>query len=880
MPPRDKQSRPYSNLSAAELPTPTELLDTFVHFVRQQFRVLLTAFVFSIAVGVAYLAVARSSYVAVAMMLIESHRPSFFQPQQAVMNSGAQLDAAAVESQVIVLKSDSIALSVIKKLRLNEDPEFVGENSHDWMRSSYKALSSFISRHLSSLANRLAAIEGVEPDAPIAGASNDWLHRTLRAILAPGANRLPPTMPNDSGGHGGATLRNEVPGNRNNGGSTEAANRAADAFGTPAAEYLAMRQALDVFKSRLTVKRDTVSFVIEVGFRSYDPEKAAQIANAIVDASITDQLDARYQATIRTSDWLNDRLRELGSQASASQQAVVDYQHEHNIIDAAGKSTNSQRVSELNSQLIIARTQTAEARARLDRVQTVLSSDSSGAVDATVTDTLKNDVITRLRAQYLDLARREAEWAAKYGADHLAVANLRSQMTETRVAILDELRRVAESYKSDLEIATARASSAQKEYDQAVAQAEQGSQAQVILSDLESKSKTYRALYENFLQRYMDSVQQQSFPIPEGRLISPAARPLQRSSPKTFVTLAISACVGILLGFAIGVVRDLWDRAFRTSEQVEQILRVPCVTLVPRMKNAVLGTLPSITPPREVSIVPAMRTANSSAEVALLHESYEGQLSFLPSEEKLPSRSFAHDSRVFWRSVDAPFTRFAEAIRAIKVAIDLNRGGRSSEVLGFTSSLPNEGKSTLAASLALLIAQTGGRVILVDCDLRNPSLTRMLAPSAKKGLLEVVSHDFSLDEVLWWSDPRLKLPFLPATNTGHLLHTNEILASLPVKQLFDELRKHYEYIIVDLSPLAPVVDVRMTTHFVDSYLYVIEWGATKVDVVKKAMADAPAIYENLLGAVLNKTDISKLRRYEAHRKVYYENKHYSRYGLS
>jgi len=241
-------------------------------------------------------------------------------------------------------------------------------------------------------------------------------------------------------------------------------------------------------------------------------------------------------------------------------------------------------------------------------------------------------------------------------------------------------------------------------------------------------------------------------------------------------------------------------------------------------------------------------------------------------------RILAHDDNVLWSAVDAPFSRFAESLRVLKVAIDLSELVRSNKVIGFTSSLPNEGKSTLAAAAALLIAQTGARTILVDCDLRNPSLTQALAPSAQAGLVEVISDKAPIEDVLWQSDPKTNLSFLPAVMKSRVAHTNEILASAATKRLFVELSKRYEYIIVDLSPLAPVVDVRTTTHFVDSYICVIEWGHTKIDVVKKALADAPGVYQNLIGTVLNKVNINKLGRYDAHRGKYYRNKHYARYG--
>jgi polysaccharide biosynthesis transport protein len=798
-----------TSLSATEVPSSAELLDSFVHFFRQQYRVILTVALLSIALGIAYLIVTQPTYTATATMLIDTRKTQFLQQQPLVEQVA---DPAAVESQVIVLKSDNIALSVIKKLQLNEDPEFIGSDPKGGPTFLYNAAISAIKT----------------------------LQQTLREKLQPNENTKLPESSSES---------------------------------PQSSEYLAMRRALDSFKSRLDVKRDPLSYIIEISFKSHDAEKAARVANAIVEAYIVDQLDAKYQSTLRASNWLQDRIRDLREQASAGEQAVVDYRRQHNIVfiepGATGKSTSGQRVSELNSQLIIARAQTAEARARLDRIQAVLSSDSSGAVDSTVTDTLKNDVVTKLRSQYLDLERKEIDWSLRYGAGHLAVVNLRDQMRSTRAAILDELRRVAETFKSDFEIARQRNDAVQKEYDQAVAQAERNNQAQVVLSDLESKSKTYRALYENFLQRYMDSVQQQSFPITEARMISPAARPSQKSSPQTFLTLAFSVCAGVIFGCAIGVFRDLWDKVFRTAEQVQRILHTTCLALVPNAKAASTPGLPLMPSP------------------LIGYKGKEGDPTTLSTpaffsnngKESNP-RLFKHDNNVLWRSVDSPFSRFAETIRGIKLAVDLNKGDKRSEVVGFTSSLPNEGKSTLAAALALLIAQAGGRVILIDGDLRNPTLTRTLTPSAKVGLIEAMSDQTKLEDVLWWSDPKINLAFLPTVMKSRLAHTNEILASATIKSFFDDLRQHYEYIIVDLSPVAPVVDVRTTAHFVDSYVYVIQWGTTKIDVVKKALGEAPSVYEKLIGTVLNRADISKLSRYEAHRGAYYDNKHYSRYGLS
>jgi capsular exopolysaccharide synthesis family protein len=949
-----------TNLGAAEFSSPAELLDSFVHFLRQQYLIILVTSLLTISLGGIYLIAARPSYTAVATMLIDTRKMQFLQQQPSY--SDAQVDSASIESQLRVLQSDDVALAVIKKLQLTDDPEFIGTAS--------------------------------------------------------------------------------------NSGSA----------------YDRMRTALTALKSRLAVRRDALSYIIEVRFQSHDAEKAASIANAIVDAYIVDQLDAKYQSTLRASNWLEDRIRDLRDKASAAEQAVVDYQRDHNIVvvdnslanhnvvDPAGKTASEQRVGELNSQLLVARERVAEARAKLDRIQAVLTSDSAGAIDTTVADALNNDVVSKLRSQYLDLSSKEHDWAARYGNDHLAVVNLRNQMAEINAAIVDQVKQIAGTYKSNFEIEKQHADEAQKAYDEAVAQTEQNNQSKVVLNDLVSQAKTYRDLYENFLQRYMESVQEQSFPITEARLISPALRPLAKSSPKTLLTLVICAAAGIILGLAIGVFRDLWDRVFRTTEQAEKILQVPCIALVPRLKVAspalsaakqlevdpqfapsgamagppitasIGGWLPDdvgsagrpaagngsacangavnlpnlassiAASPNEAADLPTpaaglgsaatdvavdgpnlASTAASSNELADLSKPVAGggaaadvaidapdlastaassnkaadpakpaaggngaaaavavdppnlassiaassddaartvaasnraasngaaidDAANLPQSEKDPAsppnnaddhsspaqddnpRTLVHDENVLWTTVDSPFSRYTESLRVLKVAVDLREIVRSNKVIAFTSSLPNEGKSTLAAGLALMIAQGGGRAILVDCDLRNPSLSQTLAPSATAGFIEVVSDKATIDDVLWRSDPKINLSFLPTVLKSRVAHTSEILASAATRKLFDELRKRYEYIIVDLSPLAPVVDVRTTAHFVDSYVCVIEWGRTKIDVVRKALADAPGVYQNLIGTVLNKADITKLSRYDAHRGDYYYNKHYVRYG--
>ena len=234
-----------------------------------------------------------------------------------------------------------------------------------------------------------------------------------------------------------------------------------------ASEFALTRQAVDTFESRLNVRRVGLTYVILISFRSFNADRAAEVANAVAEAYVNDQLEAKYQSAKRASTWLQARLRELREQASAAELAVVNYKNQNSMIDAGGRTINEQQLAELNSQLILARTQTAAARAKFDRVQEVLLSNSpDAAVNATVADTLNNDVITKLRSQYLEMSRRAEDWTIRYGADHLAVVNLRNQMREIQNAIRNELQQIAETYKSDLAIAQQKEENAQKQLEQ------------------------------------------------------------------------------------------------------------------------------------------------------------------------------------------------------------------------------------------------------------------------------------------------------------------------------------------------------------------------------------------------------------------------------
>jgi polysaccharide biosynthesis transport protein len=532
---------------------------------------------------------------------------------------------------------------------------------------------------------------------------------------------------------------------------------------------------------------------------------------------------------------------------SAAERAVIDYKAEHQLVDAGnGRLITEQQLTDLNNQLTAARAKTAEMRARVDRISTTLNDPADmGVIKATASEALSNPVIVKLRSQYLDLVAREAEWTEKYGRSHLAVVDVHNSMRGVRASILDELLRLQAAYKSDYEAANAAEKLIEKQLQRAIAVSQTSNEAQVTLGALETAAETYKTLYENFVKRYSEAIEQQAFPYTEARLLTKATPPISRTYRKSLLIIAMTPLMGLVFGIGLGALRDFFDRGFRTSDQIEAMLGLPCIALVPLQRK------------------PKKKTAGRHAP------NISG-----PSTDMI-SKRLGLASII----TEQPFSRFAEAIRTIKLDADLNGITAANRVVGIISAVPDEGKSTIAAALALSIAQVGGRVILVDCDFRNPSLSRAITPGANPGILEVLSGKVGLDEALN-TDIYLGMAFLPMFSKIRIADSSELLSSSAMKKLFERLRNSYDYVVVDLPPLAPLADVRATTHLVDSYLLTVEWGRTSTSIVRHALSRAPRVYERITGSVLNKVDMKMLGLYDGNRAPYYHNKAYDRYGCT
>ena len=328
-----------------------------------------------------------------------------------------------------------------------------------------------------------------------------------------------------------------------------------------------MEQMIAAFEDNLTVEL-VGGRVVAIKYNSTSPEQAAQIANAVANAYITDQLEAKYQANRIATNWLQERQQQLREQAEGAQRAAESFKQQNGIVTTDGKPLDNVQVAELNSRLVAARTQASDILARLNRLQAIIRLGPSDPHIGAISE-INSPIATTLRQQYLELARRESEWSARFGKDHLAVVNLRNRMQEIRNSLFDELRQAAETAKNDYAIAKQRQEEIEKQLADTVAQSRSTSPAQVTLQGLEGTAAAYRKLYDGFLQQYMGPTQQATLPITEARVISTASPPLQKSKPKSILVLALSLFGGLGLGVALGILRDTMDRVFRTGKQLE-----------------------------------------------------------------------------------------------------------------------------------------------------------------------------------------------------------------------------------------------------------------------------------------------------------------------
>ena len=426
-------------------------------------------------------------------------------------------------------------------------------------------------------------------------------------------------------------------------------------------------------RNALEVTRVNRTYILSIAVTSADPAKATRLANAVADAYVVDQLDARYDAAKRASTWLADRMEGLQDQLRQSEQAVAAFRKEHNL-QATGSGDNKitisdQQLSDLNGKLIAARADVAERRAKYEQAVNVTT--HGGNLQA-IPDVVRSNVISSLRTQQAEVARKEADLSAHYGDQHPLVINTRAERRDIERSISAEVQRILVNLKNDYDVAKSREDSLQASLYEVTGQTGQDNGVAVRLRELERLNTANKTLFDNFLSRTNITREQASFEEREARVISPATKPSAPSFPKKGLVEALAGVVGLLLGVGGSVALDMLNSGFMTPRELEDKVGYPVLAAIP----------------------------------------------LLAEKDRKVDDEIVDPSRYL---IAKPLSRYAEVVRSIRVGIRMADVDNPAKVILITSAIPDEGKSTLAQSLAFSAVRAGERVLLIDCDLRHPS---------------------------------------------------------------------------------------------------------------------------------------------------------------
>lgn len=559
---------------------------------------------------------------------------------------------------------------------------------------------------------------------------------------------------------------------------------------------------IETIRNRMTIVPRPLTQTIEISFESTSATRAAEVANAIADEYALDQLEAKFDATKSAADWLSRRLEGMRNQLDASERAVEAYRSENNLIDADGLLLSEQELSELNSQLILIRAEKAEKAAIYSRARQLLI---GGTSQASVPEVLNSPVISALRQQQAELARKQADLTSRYGARHPQMINVRAERRDLDAQIQQEIARIVDGLKNALEVVRTRERSMERSLSERRDFASENNQSLVQLRALEREAEATRSLYETFLARFKEVNEQETLQTSGVRVISPAVPSVSPSFPRTNLFLAGGLLFGLLAGCSLAVVLEMFDDTFRTAKRLEQALGVPNITAVPLLDNEAAGNL---------------------APDYALHN---------------------------------PLTQYAEAFRSLRTSLELSNVDSPPKVVLFTSAIPSEGKTTIAATYALTAARSGLKTIIVDCDLRKPRILKMMGgASVESGLVQLLSNQASLDEVTL-NHASSAADYIPV-ETGIWTPTN-LFGSQNFARLVEQLRANYDLVVLDSAPLLPVSDTRTIATLADTTVLVVRWGVTPRAAVLTAKNLLQRGGQRIAGTILSAVDMKKQATY-------------------
>jgi succinoglycan biosynthesis transport protein ExoP len=578
-------------------------------------------------------------------------------------------------------------------------------------------------------------------------------------------------------------------------------------------ETAAQARAIDAFLDYLEVSPVRNSRIVDVKFRSPDPNVAASVANAHARNYIEQSLEYKFLASKEASDWLAERLAEQRKKLEESEAALQRYREVNDAVSLEDRQNIVvQKLADLNAAVTKAKTERLEKEALYNQLRAIQSNRE--ALD-TFPAILSNTFIQDLKTQLGQLQREEAQLGEKLGDRHPDMIKLRTAIQTAEAKLQNEIAKVVQSVRNEYQAALAQERSLTEALEAQKREALQLNRKAIDYGVLQRDVESNRQIYESLLQRAKETGVAGELKASNIRVVDPAEVPRVPARPRKGLNLLLGAVVGAMLAVGFAFFLEYLDNRVKTPDEIKAYLGLPFLGMVP----------------------------------------------------KVAAKDLRGETPLLGDGVPAPF---AEAFRVVRTNVLFSSADSGSKSLIVTSTGPGEGKTLTASNLAVGLAQTGQRVLLIDADLRKPRVHELFGEARDPGLSNLLVGSAKASEAVrktavanLWILPAGRVPPNPT----------ELLGSVRFKDFLATLREHFDWVLLDSPPVLVAADATVAAHVTSGVLFVVGAEMPTRHAARSALEQLGAAKARLLGAVLNRVDLEHNAYYYSH----YYRPEYARY---
>ena len=574
---------------------------------------------------------------------------------------------------------------------------------------------------------------------------------------------------------------------------------------------------LGSLKGSLRVSLSPNSRIIEVHYRNPDRQMAANVVNTLMQTYRDNNFKAKFESTMQASDWLSKQLVDLQMKVETSQEKLVRYQKEHEILGIDEKQNIiTAKLDELNKALTAAESERMDKEAFYRLIESgnpdVIAS-SAGGLDTGSGVQAASGLMDSLRSKEAELKIQAADLNTQFGPSYPKLAQLNNQLKEIEFQIQSEMKKIASKVRGQYMTALQRETMLHDALEKQKQEANKLNESAIEYSLLKRDVETNRQLYEGLLQKLKEAGVSAGLKSNNFQIVDSARVPTSPVEPNIPRNLGFAFVLGLTSGVGLAFLLEGLDNTVRTTEQAQMISGLPPLGMIP------LGSKTA----REGPNSKRLALASSNEAVELITQV-------------------------------RPQSQMAESYRALRTSLLLSNLGAPPKIIMVTSALPQEGKSTTSINCAVVLAQKGVRVLLIDADLRRPSIHKTLGMGPRSGLSNVLTGSTTLEQAITRPQILPHLDVLPAGTPPP--NPAELLASTNMRDVLLQLREKYDHIILDTPPTLSVTDAVVLSPRADSIVLVIRSGHTTKQALRRSRDILMQVNAKVSGVLLNAVDLS------------------------